>query len=292
VKIFICGMGLLGTSLALALRGRGIKTAGCEINPDYRTVLQGMGFTEIYNPESSSLSEMLNGVDGVVFATPVDSILPLTREIASNFPNPGFWLTDMASTKSALVESIATELPGYPFIGSHPMAGSDLSGPDHALDDLFENATIYVTPYSEYASVYPAYQTALTAVMAFWKQLGAHPTEISHKVHDTWAAYLSHGLHLVSCMVAHLLKDVPEVFELPVKPAAGSFRDITRVAGSNPVLWDGIIRSNREEVVHYLLSLETIAKDWREQMEKGTFNIERTFTEASEIRKKIVEKQV
>ena len=253
----IWGMGLLGTSLALDLKKLGCKVSGIEKSRDYIQILEKSGFEKIYHV-SDNFEECLMICDGIIIGTPVDQVFQILEQLSTlNLPE-NIWITDMASTKSELMEKVNRCDKKINFIGSHPMAGSDLNGPAHARTDLFSGATIYVTASMQGAGGTSAEKNRemTQQVYDFWKSLGAHPYEISSEIHDKWAAYLSHGLHLVSCMVSCLLNDIPEVLEMSNPPAGGSFRDITRVAGSNPDLWAGIINSNSKEVTAYLESLE------------------------------------
>lgn len=289
---FIWGMGLLGASLGKALLKNGAEVSGCVRSEKSRAVLKDMGFQNVFLSHEESLWEAILHSDGIIFGTPVDAIYPVLDLFARNQLPQDIWVTDMASTKADLMRYVESHNYDFNFIGSHPMAGSDKTGPEHADASLFEGATVYITESPAIAErVNPVhYEGTLRNVRELWKSVGASPWEVSYKVHDKWAAYLSHGLHLVSCMVSHLLKEIPEVLELPVNPAGGSFRDITRVAGSNPALWNGIISSNYAEVESYLESLEKLVGEWRGAMQKKALPIQDIFREAADLREKVIQK--
>ena len=285
-------MGLLGTSLGLALRKRGHKVSGCVRTEDSLVSLKKQGFHHIYVTNDVSMFESIHESDGIIIGTPIESVFEIIDILRKQNLSKNIWITDMASTKSDLMSWVDKLSDPLLFVGSHPMAGSDLTGPDNAKIDLFDKATIYITPATEIKENFDkgAYDQAVSDIKEFWIEVDANPYEVSYKQHDRWAAYLSHGLHLVSCMVSHLLNDISDVYDVPFNPAGGSFRDITRVAGSNPALWNGIIQSNAKEVKNYLKDLELLIKDWIFALEKGVLPVEEIFSQAAEVRSKVIKK--
>lgn len=287
---FIWGVGLLGGSLALDLKKRGHRVSGVVRSEKSRGSLEKTDFENIFLTQEPELFEALQEADGLILGTPIDSIFGILTELAAHKLNRRFWITDMASTKSELMNYVEESDHDFLLIGSHPMAGSDATGPENAREHLFKGATIYMTPSEQIEKRFNSgeYSRAYEKIKAFWEELGAHPHRVSHHEHDKWAAYLSHGLHLVSCMVSHMLKDIPEVFAVPHNPAGGSFRDITRVAGSNPELWDGIIRSNSSEVKNYLGRLDDLVREWRRSMDADELPVKEIFEQSADIRKRVI----
>ncbi|MDH5717924.1 MAG: prephenate dehydrogenase [Spirochaetia bacterium] len=289
-KYFIWGMGLLGASLAYDLKKLGHQVFGCVRSEKNLNTLKKIGFENCYQTTDNSLWEPLKICDGIIIGTPIDTIFPLFQKFIENNVPENIWITDMASTKSDLIEWVNKWDEKLLIVGSHPMAGSDLGGPENAREGLFSKATIFITPAEKMAEKYEAdvYENTVCEIENFWKSVLANTYRVSHKNHDKWAAYLSHGLHLASCLVSHLINDIPEVYKVPYNVTGGSFRDLTRVAGSNPQLWQGIIESNLEEVTKYMQSLENLARNWRQAMEKKALPIAEIFEKSSEIRKKIL----
>ncbi|MDH5720223.1 MAG: prephenate dehydrogenase/arogenate dehydrogenase family protein [Spirochaetia bacterium] len=289
-KYFIWGMGLLGASLAIDLKRANHKVFGCVRSEKNLNTLKEMGFEDCWQTADNSLWEAVKISDGIIIGTPIDSMYSILEMMKKKGVPEHIWITDMASTKADIMNWVENTGEKYLFVGSHPMAGSDLGGPEHGRENLFQNATIFVTPSEKLAAMFPEniYENTVSEITAFWKNLNALPYTVAFAVHDKWAAYLSHGLHLASCLVSHLIRDIPEVFDVPSNPSGGSFRDITRVAGSNPQLWEGIIQSNREEVIQYMRSLESLARTWRQSMEKDALPIAEIFEKSNEIRKKII----
>jgi len=291
-KYFIWGMGLLGASLAKDLLNLGHEVYGCVRSEKNKKLLIELGMKEVYTTDQESMWDQVMTADGIILGTPVEHIFGILENLHNRGLPKNPWITDMASTKGDLMRWVDNFSGTLNFVGSHPMAGSDLNGPEHAQDGLYNDATIYITPSDVQKEKIGEqnYLSTIEQVKAFWESTGANPFEVSYHVHDKWAAYLSHGLHLVSCMVSYLIYDIPEVLEMKTPPAAGSFRDITRVSGSNPELWDGIIGSNANEVNLYLQSLENLVKKWRLELANGTLPIREIFQKSGEIRKSIIEK--
>lgn len=284
-NILIWGMGLLGTSLASTLKEK-FSVYGCDNNIDHVKYLkEKFSVTEI---KSDLFFEFLKNADLVIIATPVEAAFSVMDYINDLYEKKSIRkdliVTDLASTKADLMDYYNNNSFYFRYAGSHPMAGSDLSGPRNAREDMFQNATIYITPPDGDSEI-------VEIIRDFWKQIGARPFVISHKIHDKWGAYLSHGLHLVSCMVSHLVDDISDVYNVPSNAAGGSFKDITRVAGSNPILWDGIIKSNKKEVLHYLNALKNLTEDWIQKLENSEISIREIFEHASKIREKVIKNE-
>ena len=291
-RYFIWGMGLLGASLGLDLKRQGHYVSGCVRSDKNKEVLNDGRFDAIFTTSEESMWDDIVKSDGLIIGTPIEQIFPILEQCYAKGVSTETWITDMASTKSDLMNWVDAFPNPINFVGSHPMAGSDLNGPEHAHENLFQKATIYITPsLTQKEALGPEkYEKTVEDVRKFWESIESIPYIISHKAHDKWAAYLSHGLHLVSCMVSHLLDDIPEVLEMPTPPAAGSFRDITRVAGSNPALWDGIIGSNSTEVTNYLESLENLVRKWRLELIEGKLPIQDIFKKSADIRCTMIKK--
>jgi prephenate dehydrogenase len=154
---------------------------------------------------------------------------------------PGTLVTDVGSTKAAIVHAIEGRLPrGVAFVGSHPLAGSEKSGPDHAHGDLFKDRLVVVTPTAQ------SDVAAVERTREFWHALGARTRLMSPIAHDRGLALTSHLPHLIASALAGVLP--AELFEL----TATGFRDTTRVAAGDPRLWTGIFRQNRSAMLEAL----------------------------------------
>ena len=232
-KLAVLGLGLLGGSVAAAAKQRGLARevvgAARRSGPLERALAAGI-VDSVASP-----GEAVIGADLVVLGTPVGSMPKLVADVASNL-EPGCIVTDVGSVKVSVIDMLPGLLPeGVDFVGSHPMAGSHLRGPDHATADLFEGATCVVTPrVGQDAS-------AVERVEDFWKGLGARVTRRTPAIHDEEVAWVSHLPHLLAFAFADSLHSAPsDVGEL----AGSGFRDFTRIAQSDAELWGEILSLN------------------------------------------------
>jgi len=230
VRIAVLGVGLIGGSVALAARQRlGAHVVGWD--PDQRAIHtaedRGAIDAAVAGPQDAE------DVDLWVVATPVASLEQHVRA-ALAVAGPGAVVTDVGSTKRALVEAITDRA----FIGGHPVAGAETSGVEHAREDLFDGATWYLTPRPD--SPGDHYERLHRFVSA----LGAVPTAIGHDEHDRVMAAVSHLPHVLANV---LVGQAHAALDGDAMPAmGGSFRDATRVAGANPPLWAQIYSENAE----------------------------------------------
>jgi prephenate dehydrogenase len=235
----VVGVGLLGGSVALAARQRRLagRVVGCDRSED---VLHRAAGAHILDEATTDLAEAVREAELVVFCTPVDRIADQVLEAAPWCP-PGAILTDVGSTKAGIVRQLTGRLPaGVTFIGSHPLAGSEKTGPEHARADLFENRLVVVTPGED------ASGRATARLMAFWHTLGASVVPMRAELHDQALALTSHLPHLVASALAGVLPD-----EWRFLTATG-FRDTTRIAAGSPEMWQAILLANRECVLEAL----------------------------------------
>ena len=245
-RLAILGLGLLGGSVAMAARKRGLAAtvvgAGRRRGPLEYALAEGL-VDEI----GDSVSAVADA-DFVILATPVSSMAGVVRSVAPHLA-PGVIVTDVGSVKGPLSESLSGLLPeGAIFIGSHPMAGSHLKGVEHAREDLFEDACCLVTPTDST----PA--DAVERVKQFWAALGSRVLSRSPSDHDEQAAWGSHAPHVLAFAFAHALGAAP----LASSEMTGSgFRDFTRIARSDSELWGDILSANQKSLAP---SLEAIAR--------------------------------
>ena len=248
-RIALFGAGLIGGSVALALKNRfpSSRLTVWGRDPErLKTLLDRRLADAVETDPVAAVRE----ADLVVLCTPVGNLPELARSIAPGL-SPGAAVTDAGSVKSCVVEQLSP-LFGGRFVGAHPMAGSERSGLAAARADLFEGAPCIVTPVSG------TDPRALRTVTAFWEALGAKVTLMSPEEHDRTAARLSHLPHALAFALMNLVVDtLPEGAQ---GLAGGSFRDATRVAASNPELWTGILSCNRTEVAAALREMSKLLK--------------------------------
>jgi 3-phosphoshikimate 1-carboxyvinyltransferase len=237
-RLAVVGVGLLGGSVAKAARAQGLAREIVGIGRDGRRLEPALR-DGVLDRATTDLTAGVVGADFVVLAAPVASIERLLGEVWRAALADAL-LTDVGSTKGGIVRAAQRLAAGRPlhFVGSHPMAGSELSGYGMARADLFRGATVIVTPSESSA---PA---AVKGVTAFWEGLGAgRVLTLDPDAHDRAVAAISHLPHLVACaLVDGVARFDPAAFEV----AARSFRDTTRIAASDPEVWEEIFLANRD----------------------------------------------
>jgi prephenate dehydrogenase len=235
-KLTVVGVGLIGGSVALAARRRGV--AGHIVGVDRQPAALARALERgLIDEAAVDLASGVAGAEVVVFCTPVDHI---TAGVLAAAPHcrPGALLTDAGSTKSAILRELDGRLPpGVSFVGAHPLAGSEKQGPDHARANLFEGQLVVLTPPA------PPDDSSLSRARGFWEALGSRVEVMGAEEHDRAVALTSHLPHLAAAAVAGI---VPA--ELLGLTATG-FRDTTRLASGDPALWSAIFLANRADVL-------------------------------------------
>ncbi|HTU90878.1 MAG TPA: prephenate dehydrogenase/arogenate dehydrogenase family protein [Gemmataceae bacterium] len=253
--LVIVGVGLIGGSIALAARRRGVASRIVGIDQQQetldRTLRDGM-----LDDTHSNLNAAANA-DLILFCTPVDGIAAQVIEASANC-RPGSLLSDTGSTKAAILRDVRGRLPAsIEFIGSHPLAGSEKHGPAHASAHLLEGRLVIVTPEQD------STDNALSRIRDFWTSLGARVRVMDADEHDRALALTSHLPHLLSSALAGVLP--PELYEL----TATGFRDTTRLAAGQPGLWSAIFRANQTHLLDALDRLEEQLRHFRETLLEG-----------------------
>jgi prephenate dehydrogenase len=235
----IVGVGLIGGSIGLAVRERGLahRIVGAGRHQNSLDRARAIGAID---EGSLDLAAAVHRADLAVFCTPVDR---LAEQVLAAAPGcaQGTLLTDAGSTKAAIVGDIECRLPGHvAFVGSHPLAGSEKRGPEHADPRLFQDRLTVVTRTTK---TDPA---ALERTIAFWQALGSRVRIMTPQDHDQALAVTSHLPHLLASALAASLP--ANLLDL----TASGFRDTTRVAAGDPSLWTGIFLQNRAAVLGQL----------------------------------------
>jgi prephenate dehydrogenase len=235
----IVGVGLIGGSLGLAARRRGLAAHVVGVGRQAASLERARAVGAI-DEASLDLPAAVRRADVAVFCTPVDRIADQVLAAAPGCA-PGTLLTDAGSTKAAIVARLDGHLPdGVAFVGSHPLAGSEKRGPEHADADLFQGRLTVITPGPR---TDPA---AVERAAAFWQALGCRVRRMAPEEHDRALALTSHLPHLLAAALAGTLPD--ELREL----TASGFRDTTRVAAGDPALWTAIFAQNQGAVLQAL----------------------------------------
>ncbi|MBF7082023.1 prephenate dehydrogenase [Desulfallas sp. Bu1-1] len=240
-RCVIIGVGLIGGSLGLALSERGLAGHISGVDTNEQNLEAALAGGAIHEP--AELRRAVAGADLVVLATPVGATPGLLREIR-DYLKPGAVVTDVGSTKLNVVEQAEAAIGGR-FVGGHPMAGAETAGFAGADPYLFENAFYLLTPTPR---TDPA---ALGLMRRLVEAVGAHVMEMSPEQHDLVTAAISHLPHFVAAALVNAVAGMP-AGDRALALAAGGFRDTTRIAAGNPVMWRDIFLSNRERVLEAL----------------------------------------
>jgi prephenate dehydrogenase len=242
-KVLIIGLGLIGGSLARSLR----ETGHCReiVGYGYRDVSLKKGVERgVIDRYSLDLDEALREIDLVVVATPVLIAQDTLRDIFKRV-GPDTVVTDVASVKGSLLqaarEGCGGKVPANLVLG-HPIAGSERSGVDASTPDLFVDHRVILTPTEETAP------TALEMVRQLWESTGATVQDMGVAEHDAILAATSHLPHVLAYALVDALAS-SDASEDIFRFAAGGFRDFTRIASSDPVMWRDIALGNREELL-------------------------------------------
>lgn len=252
-RLAVLGLGLLGGSVAAAAKRHGLAEE--VVGAARRTAPLDRALAAGIVDSVASPTEAVQGADFVVLGTPVGSMPKVLADVAPHLA-PGALITDVGSVKVSVIEMLPGLLPsGVNFVGSHPMAGSHLRGPDHASADLFEGASCVVTPRDGQAP------DIIERVESFWRACGARVKRRTPATHDEEVAWISHLPHLVAFAFADSLRSAPtEVGEL----AGGGFRDFTRIAQSDAEMWGEILSLNAKALSgplnHFSESLAQMAQ--------------------------------
>ncbi len=237
MKVAILGVGLIGGSIGRAARSRaGADVAGFDL--DTGTVAEAVAAGAI-NRSAATVADACAGAEVVFCATPVGGLVELARA-ALEHSDEAAVVTDVGSTKREIVAALGDD---ERFIGGHPLAGAETAGVANAREDLFDGARWYLTPTAGSSGLlYDRLQRTIS-------ELGARPQAIDPEAHDRLMATVSHLPHVVAnALVGQAIAELGRDSErIPVE-VGPSFRDTTRVAGSNPAIWGDIFASNREAV--------------------------------------------
>ena len=251
-NILIVGLGLIGGSLALGLkRKEDLTIVGYDTNIQSLHTAKKLG---VIDEIASNVEEAAKQADIIIFATPVSITIELMKLLPSWHIKDNVIVTDTGSTKSEIMNAaLSLKANGITFIGGHPMAGSHKSGIGAARAHLFENAYYLITPFEDEV------KENIETLKEILRVTKAKLVEISALDHDHMTATVSHFPHLIAASLVHQLSEENKIFPFTKQLAAGGFRDITRIASSNPVMWRDITMQNRQEISNQL-------QTWTEEM--------------------------
>jgi cyclohexadieny/prephenate dehydrogenase len=283
-KLALIGFGLIGGSIARAARAQGLveEIVTTARSPKTRARVQELG---IVDRVVETNAEAVEDADLVILCIPVGACGPVAQEIARHL-KPGAIISDVGSVKGAVVRDMAPFLPaGVHFVPAHPVAGTEHSGPDSGFAELFINRWCILTPPEG------TDPDAVEKLRAFWAGLGARVEIMTPDHHDLVLAITSHLPHLIAYTIVGTADELAQVTSSEViKFSAGGFRDFTRIAASDPVMWRDVFLANKDAVLEMLGTFnEDLAKLTRAIRRGDGEALFEHFTRTRAIRRGIVE---
>jgi len=282
-KICIIGCGLIGSSLARAIKKNNLAEKIVSSNRS-DAANQKVIELKIVDDSSSDTKKMAEGSDLVVIATPLSSYEDVISKIKNSLKD-GVILTDVGSVKENIINLIEKNIPeSISWIPSHPIAGTEESGPEAGFSELFQNRWCILTPSKK------AKEKDINLLQTFWEKVGSKVDIMKAKQHDYILSITSHIPHLIAYNIVNTSLNIQDENESTiVKYSAGGLRDFTRIAASNPIMWRDIFIQNKKNtskmVDKFIRNLEDLKKAIENEDGK---KLEQIFTRTKKIRKDIV----
>ncbi|GAB4299701.1 MAG: prephenate/arogenate dehydrogenase family protein [Roseovarius sp.] len=245
-RVALIGLGLIASSMYWAMKRAGLagEVTGHARSEATRATAREIGLCERV---CDSAAEAVAGADLVVLCVPVGAMGAVAAEIAPAL-KPGATLTDVGSVKRAVIEAVSPHVPeGVHFVPAHPLAGTEHSGPRSGFAELFENRYCLIVPPEG------TDRRAVARLEALWQGMGAITEEMDADHHDLVLAVTSHAPHLIAYTMVGVADDLRRVTDSEViKYSAAGFRDFTRIAASDPVMWRDVFLNNRQATLEIL----------------------------------------
>ena len=283
-KVCVIGCGLIGSSVARAIKKNNLSTKIVSSNRS-DAVNKKVIELKIVDDSSSDTKKMASGSDLIIIATPLSSYENVISKIKDSLKN-GTILTDVGSVKENVINLVEKAVPeNVSWISSHPIAGTEESGPEMGFSELFENRWCILTPSKK------AKEKDIKLLETFWKKIGSKVDVMEAKQHDYILSVTSHIPHLIAYNIVNMTLDLQDKKESDiVKYSAGGLRDFTRIAASNPIMWRDIFIQNKKNtskmINKFIENLEDLKKAIENEDGK---KLEEIFTKTKKIRKKIIE---
>jgi len=282
-KICIIGCGLIGSSLARAIKKFNLSE---KIVSSNRSDIVNKKVLELkmVNDSSSDTQKMVKDCDLIIIATPLSSYENVILKIKNSLKS-GTILTDVGSVKEKVTSLVEKAIPkDVSWIPSHPIAGTEESGPEAGFSELFKNRWCILTPSKK------AKKKDIDILKSFWKKIGSKVDIMDAKQHDYILSITSHIPHLVAYNIVNTTINIQEEKQSAIiKYSAGGLRDFTRIAASNPIMWRDIFVQNKtntsKEIEKFIANLEDLKKAIENEDGK---KLEEIFIKTKKIRKKII----
>ncbi|MCF8341696.1 MAG: prephenate dehydrogenase [Chitinophagaceae bacterium] len=276
--VTIIGVGLIGGSLAMRLKEKGIaqRIIGVDNNPNHLKTALELGLVD----DVMALDEAIPLSDVIIFAIPVDatmSVLPMVLDKVDQQI-----VIDLGSTKGAMVNLIKNHPSRKRFVAAHPMWGTEYSGPEAAVKGAFEFKTVIVCNAEESDS------RALDWAKEMFSTIGMNIMEMSAEAHDIHAAYISHIAHITSFALANTVLEKEHEDQAIFALASAGFESTVRLAKSNPQMWVPILKQNKENILDVLNEHITQLRKFKSCLEKENWDYLKQLMEQANKIKRII----
>lgn len=283
-RIALIGIGLINSSIARLVRRDGLAEhiVGCARTAETLEKAKALGLVD---SGTLDVAAAVTDADLVILGAPVGANTALAEAMAPKL-KPGAIVTDVGSVKAAVIRDISPHLPeGVHFVPGHPVAGTEHSGPEAGFAELFDDRWCILTPPEGTA------QEAVDKITAFWRQAGMKVEIMTAEHHDRVLAITSHLPHLIAYNIVGTVADLENATQREViKYAAGGFRDFTRIAASDPIMWRDVFLENREALLEMLGRFtEDLAALQRAIRWGDGAHLEALFTRTRAIRRGVIE---
>jgi prephenate dehydrogenase len=261
-RLAIIGVGLIGGSLSLALKEAGVvgEVVGCgRGKPNLEKAIE-LGVIDRYTRDPI---EAVVDADVIFLATPVKTLGTVTEEMLPGL-KPGAIITDGGSVKGEVINMIEPLMPeGVHFVPGHPIAGTEKSGAEAAFPTLYRGKRCILTPTEN------TDQNALELVTKMWQIAGSEVVSMPVEKHDRVLAAISHLPHMVAYSLVNAVGSYDQYEENILEYSAGGFRDFTRIASSDPVMWRDIAETNRDALLEMMDQFESFFADLKAEVSAG-----------------------
>ena len=283
-RMAIIGLGLIGSSVARVVRQHGIADhiSVCARSSETRQAATDLGLADAVFADPA---EAVADADFVLLCTPLGTYKTLAEAFAPSL-KPGAIVSDVGSVKGSAIRDVGPFMPdGVTFVPGHPVAGTENSGPHSGFAELFDRRWCILTPPDG------TDENAVNTVADFWREAGSEIEIMDAAHHDLVLAVTSHLPHLIAYNIVGTADDLAKVTESEViKFAAGGFRDFTRIAASDPVMWRDIFLTNRDAVLEMLGRFtEDLSALQKAIRYKDGEELEALFTRTRHIRREVID---
>ena len=282
-RVTIIGLGLIGSSLARAIRADmpTVRLTGHDADAGVRDIARRI---DLCDDVTDTAGASVTDADLVILCVPVRAMGAVAAEIADDLPVEAI-VSDVGSCKADVLAQLSAALPGRSIIPAHPVAGTENSGPEAGFATLFKGRWSIVTPPAD------ADPAAVERVAELWRRVGADVEVMDPAHHDLVLAVTSHLPHLIAYTIVGTASDLEDVTQSEViKYSAGGFRDFTRIAASDPTMWRDVFLANKDAVLEMLQrfseDLSALQRAIRWNDGDALFSL---FTRTRDIRRSIIE---